>query len=204
MKALSMRISIGIIALGALFYFLACSPATQDNKVNQNQSVAQNQNAANASKDDLKPCEVGSAPGSHSQQIKKEIKDKMGPSLKKLLKDADNPNGTFTVEVQKAGDGSYFVAHIKGKVSGDDNLKELSNILNDFQSKEECLRVIYFLPGEATHADPGDGFEWSSCEHPMVVCPNGECCVPPPYPNGNTNGNANANSNTNRGGNSNN
>lgn len=195
MKALLLRISVGIAGLGALVYFLACSPATQNNNSNQNQAIAPNQNQANGnvSSKDLRPCEYGLPPGSQAQQIKKDIEAKMGPSLKKLLKDPANPNGTFTVEVQKASGGTYFVAYIKGKISGDDNLKQLSNILNDFQGKEQCLRVIHFLPNQLTATD-GGGFEWSSCEHPMVVCPNGECCIPA---TGNTNTNMNANVNAN-------
>ena len=204
MKALSMRISAGMISLGALFYFLACSPATQNNNSNQNQGLAPNQNQANGNKaaTDLRPCNYGSEPGSHAQEIKKDIKDKMGTSLKKLLKDQDNPEGTFTLEIQKASNGTYFIAYVRGMVSGDDNLKELTDILNDFQDRQECLRMVYFLPNQTT-ADGGDGFEWSSCEHPMVVCPNGECCLPDET-NTNTNGNSNANTNTNRGGNRNN
>lgn len=205
MKALSMRISAGILALGALFYFLACSPATQNDNSRQNQNLA----AANVNSPakDLRPCNYGAEPGSHAQQIKKEIKDKMGSSLKKLLKDPANPSGTFTIEVQKASNGTYFVAYVRGKVSGDDNLKELSNILNDFQNKEECLRVVYFLPDQTGPTLDGPGFEWSSCEYPMVVCPNGECCVAVDAntnTNGNSNANANANTNANRGGNTNN
>ncbi len=208
MKALSMRISAGTIALGALFYFLACSPATQNNNSSQNQNLSQNQNQANGTKAlaDLGPCNYGSEPGSHAQRIKKEIKGKMSTLLKKLLKDQDNPGGTFTIEIQKASDEKrYFVAYVRGKVSGDDNLKELSNILNDFQDKQECLRMVYFLPDQTTAAPlDGDGFEWNSCQHPMVVCPNGECCMAAETntnSNGNSNANTNTNANANRGGN---
>lgn len=206
MKAFSIRIAAGVIALGALLYFLACNtPAPNTNSgQNQNKEVSPNSNQVNANtaKNDMRPCDAISDPGPHSQHIKDEIKDKMGPSLKKLLKTADNPNGTFTIEVNKMENASYFVARIKGKISGDDNLKELSDILNDFQSKQECLRVIYFMPGGvASAAGPGDGFEWSSCEFPMVVCPNGECCMPTgnpnPTPSTNTNGNSNSNGNAN-------
>ena len=203
MKALSMRISAGMISLGALFYFLACSPATQNNNSSQNQTSApsQNQASGNSVARDLRPCNYGSEPGSHAQEIKKDIKDKMGTSLKKLLKDQDNPGGTFTLDVQKASNGTYFIAYVRGTVSGDDNLKELSDILNDFQDRQECLRMVYFLPAQTSpSADGGDGFEWSSCEHPMVVCPNGECCIPTET-NTNTNGNSNTNTNTNANGN---
>jgi hypothetical protein len=207
MKALLVRIAAGLIALAALLYFLACTPPTPNTNTSQNQNLSPNQNQKggnSASKADMmKPCQYGSEPGSHAQHIKDEIKNRMGPSLKKLLKDPSNPSGTFTVEVQKAESGTYFVARIKGKVSGDDNLKELSNILNDFQNREECLRVIFFLPATpGSAASPGDGFEWSSCEYPMVVCPTGECCMPvdantntntTPLANTNANGNRNAN-----------
>jgi hypothetical protein len=151
---------------------------------------------------DMKPCDdYGSGHGAHAKAIKDEIKNKMSPSLKKLLKDQDNPGGTFTVEIEKATNAKYYVGHVRGKVSGDDNLKELSNILNDFQSKEDCLRVIFFLPAQTSTSVDGPGFEWSSCQYPMVVCPGGECCMavdtntnantPAPHTNTNTNANVN-------------
>jgi len=201
MKGLLMKIAIGIIALGALLYLLACNPPTPNTNSSQNQGVSPNQNQANgnnASKD-LKACDdYGSGHGEHAKAIKKEIEDKMGTSLKKLLKDQAHPNGTFTLEVEKASNGTYFVARIKGKVSGDDNLKELSDILNDFQSKQDCLRVVYLIPDQTAPAAAGPpGFEWSSCEYPMVVCPNGECCMPiDANTNANTHTNTNGNSNT--------
>jgi hypothetical protein len=204
MKAQSIRISVGIIALGALLYFLACSPPAPNSNSSQNQGVSQNQNQAggNMSSMDMKPCDdYGPGHGAHAKAIKDEIKNKMSSSLKKLLKDQDNPGGTFTLEVQKSTNGKYYVGYIKGKISGDDNLKELSDILNDFQSKQDCLRVIFFQPPTTSAVtDDGPGFEWSSCEYPMVVCPNGECCMAVDT-NANTNtgsSNSNTNSNVNR------
>jgi len=199
MKAQSIRISVGIIALGALLYFLACSPPAPTNNGNQNQSLAPNQNQASVNKASLamQPCDdYGSGHGAHANAIKKEIEDKMGPSLKKLLKDQNNPNGTFTVEVKKADNGRYYIGYIRGKISGDDNLKDLSDILNDFQSKQDCLRVVFLLPGPVSASlTDGGGFEWTACEYPMVVCPNGECCM---AVDTNTNSNANTpSSNTN-------
>jgi hypothetical protein len=152
---------------------------------------------------DMKPCDdYGSGHGAHAKAIKDEIEGKMGASLKKLLKNQNNPNGTFTLEVQKATNGKYYVGYIKGKVSGDDNLKDLGDILNDFQDKQDCLRVVFFHAPQSSTAGDGPGFEWSACEYPMVVCPNGECCAAvDPGGNVNTNTgntNTNANSNTNR------
>lgn len=204
MKAQLMRIMVGVVGLGALLYFLACSPPAPNNKSTQNQNLSPDQNAAGANKAsmNMQPCDdFGSGHGAHAKAIKDEIEGKMGPSLKKLLKDQNNPNGTFTLEVQKAANGKYYVGYVKGKVSGDDNLKELSNILNDFQGKQDCLRVIFFQPTQTSAAaDGGPGFEWSACEYPMVVCPGGECCMPvDPNANSNANtGNTNANTNVNR------
>ena len=77
MKSLSMRIVTGLIVLGALFYFLACSSPTPNNNSSQNQGLAPNQNQANgnsASKNDLRACDdYGSDPGPHAQHIKKGI-----------------------------------------------------------------------------------------------------------------------------------
>jgi len=206
MKALSMRISAGVIALGALLYILACSPATQNNNSSQNQNLAGNQ-AGVASK--LEPCETSIGDPGHGEGLKGKIKDKIKnkpfSSLKKLLKDTDNPDGTFTVEVQQVSNGTYFVAYVRGKVSGDDNLKELSDILNDFQDEKNCLRMVYLLPNQTSPvAEAVPGFEWSSCEYPKYMCTNGECCegrsensntTPSPTPNGNGNSNSNSNSN---------
>lgn len=207
MKALLMRISAGIIALGAMLYFLACTPSTQN--YNQNSSPAQNQMVEKQEPRDLGPCDYGSNPGHIGERIKGEMKVKMPAALKRLLKDSDNPAGTFTIEIQKAPNKAYFEAYITGRVSGDDNLKALSNILNDFQDKASCLRVVHFLSDSTRPATFDSGFEWSSCEYPMVVCPTGVCCYPAAgnsNSNGNTNANSNANSNSNanRGGNTNN
>lgn len=208
-----MRISAGIIAIGALLYFLACTPPPQGNNSSQNQNLSPNQNQGNvhiASKD-LKRCDSISDPPGHSHAIKDEIKGKMSSSLKKLLKDQDNPNGTFTLDISKAPDpASYYIAKVTGKISGDDNLKELSDILNDFQDKEQCLRLVYFLPAPGSPAALVDsGFEWSACEYPLHVCPNGECCDTKnentntgnmnTNSNGNSNSNANSNSNVRKG-----
>src|SRR6187397_509048 len=149
MKALSMRILAGVIALGALLYILACSPATQNNNSSQNQNLSGNQ--ASAAAKELEPCDSSVGDPNHGEglkgKIEKKIKDKPFSSLKKLLKDSNNLDGTFTVEVKK-GEGAnveYFVAYIRGKVSGDNNLKDLSDVMNDFQDEKNCLRLVYLL-----------------------------------------------------------
>ncbi len=193
MKLLSVRISTGIIALGALSYFLACSPATQDN----NSSVSTNKEQAkgNVAVNDPKPCIEVAQPGPHEDALRVKIEGELTDSLRRQLKNQNNPDGTFTIEVQQAANGKYFEGYVRGEVSGDDNLKDLSNILNDFQEEGECLRVVYLIPDRAP---PGfRGFRWSSCEHPLVMCPGGECCEPIIGGNTNTTGNSNANANAN-------
>ena len=211
MKALLIRMASATLALGILFYFPACSPPAPNNNTSQNQNLSPNQNKANGNVApmDLGRCrDYGAEPGgppAHAQNLKNGIKDKMDSKLKSLYKDPDNPRGTFTIDIQKAEDGRYFVAYVRGKVSGDDNLKKLSNILNDFQNDEECLRVVYFLREQSPSgaaAAAQDGFEWSSCQYPKVVCGSGECCDAKSNTNTNTGnpvpgGNRNT-SNTNR------
>jgi hypothetical protein len=204
MNAQLMRISAAIIALGALLYFLACAPGGQN--TDQSQNLAPNQNQANANKVALDPCVSVSDPGAKGKEIKDKIKGKMSDKLKRLLKDETNQDGTFTIEVKKAVTAMYFEAFVRGDVSGDDNLKELSNILNDFQDKSWCMRVVYFLPGANTTQPAAliSGFKWSSCEYPLKTCPNGECrddCGAMENTNTPTNSNGNSNANANRRGN---
>ena len=212
MKALLIRIFAGVIALGAIFYFLACAPATNQNQ-NQNLGVASNQNAATGNvvdRDLDEPCEYEAPPpGGHGNGIKKKMKDKMSDKLKRQLKDAENPTGTFTIEIEKPVGVNYYVAYVAGEVSGDDRLKELSNILNDFQDKKSCVRIAMFYPGPVLTAERGDGFEWAACEYPKQTCPSGVCAdicpgldpIPSPAPTGNSNANSNSNANGNRNGN---
>jgi hypothetical protein len=207
MKALLIRISIGVIALGALLYVLACAPGSQNTNTKANQTVVQNTNTASGKRDskDLKPCSYGSDPIWTGGEIKRKIKDKMSAELKKELKDDANPNGTFTLEIKKADQAEYFIAYVTGKISGDDNLKDLGDILNDFQDEEFCLRVVYLrAPGGPSATTVDDGFPWFACEHPLQTCPNGVCSeicpnqdpVPSPTPpTGNSNSNSNGNTN---------
>ena len=129
----------------------------------------------------------------------------MSDELKKELKDESNPNGTFTLEIKKPDDAAYFVAYVTGKVSGDDNLKDLGDILNNYQDEQFCLRVVYLRPSTASAATIGDGFPWFACEHPLQTCPTGICAEicpnidpnPSPTPSGNSNSNGNSNLGTN-------
>ena len=208
MKALFLRLLAVTLLLVTLLYTFACSPGGQ----NQNLTGNQNQANGNRSSRDLRRCEYGSDPVATGKEIKKKIKEKMSDELKKELKDEANPSGTFTLEIKKAEQAAYFEAYVTGNISGDDNLKELGDILNDFQDKEFCLRVVFLMPNPASPTAAGDpGFRWNACEYPLKTCPNGECSEKCGMEtntntnmNTNTNGNSNSNVNTNRKGNTNN
>ena len=192
MKALSMRISAGIIALGALLYILACSGPSGN--INQNQNMAEGGNKALMGLDE---CKVPTNSTVKAGEIRDRLKGAITNSnlADGLKPDANSSRGTFTVEVQYSKD-NYFEAYIKGEVRGDNNLKILSNIVNDYQDDEsDCLRVVHFQELNATSAT--SGFKWSSCPYPKHVCTNGVCCDDKDTnSNGNTNSNTNTNSDT--------
>lgn len=172
MKAFSIRIPAGIIALAAIIYILACSPPSAN--INQNKNTAANSNRPVR---DLDACKVQADPAAAAAIILRKLKDEINASdLADGLKPAPNSGvGTFTIDVQQAKGKKYFEAYIKGEVRGDDNLKTLSDILNNFQDESSCLRVVYFVQDLNAPNDPA-GFRWSSCQHPKHVCPGGECC----------------------------
>ena len=204
MKAFSIRIAGAIIALAALIYILACSPPSGN--INQNQNLAGNSNKAVMA---LNACKAPSNSATHAEDILERLKDEM-----KLTNLADNlkpdpasGDGTFIIEVQQAKGKKYFEAYVKGEVRGDDNLKILSDILNNYQNDNDCLRVVYFVEDLNAPNTPS-GYKWSSCEYPKHVCPNGECCeiepvdtppiaTPTPTPTPNPLANTNRNGNTN-------
>ncbi|PYS99163.1 MAG: hypothetical protein DMF63_13940 [Acidobacteria bacterium] len=172
MKAFSMRISAGIIALAALVFILACSPPSGN--INQNQNVAGNSNKTVMA---LNACKVPSNSAMHAANILNRLKGEInsGDLADNLKPDPASVNGTFTIEVQQAKGKNYFEAYVKGEVRGDDNLKILSDILNNYQNDTDCLRVAYFLEDLNAPNNPS-GYKWSSCEYPLHVCPSGECC----------------------------
>lgn len=172
MKAFLMRVGVGGIALAALIYVLACGPSSGN--INQNQNVAGNSNKAVMA---LNACKVPSNSATHAANILEKLKGeiKSGDLADNLKPDLGSGEGTFTIEVQQAKGKKYFEAYVKGEVRGDDNLKILSDILNNYQNDDDCLRVVYFVEDLNAPNNPS-GYKWSSCEYPKHVCPNGECC----------------------------
>ena len=211
MKALSMRISAGVIALAALMYMLACNQPSGN--INQNQNIAANGNqnrsiAANSNETerDLDPCTIHSNPAAVAADILQRLKGEINSSdaADGLKPDPTGSRGTFTVDVQQAKDKDYFEAYVKGEIRGDDHLKILSDILNNFQNENDCLRVVYFQQDLNAPNTPS-GFKWSSCQYPKYVCTNGQCCddrlpyeTPPPSPTPNPLTKPGANANTSR------
>ena len=172
MKAFLMRVGLGSIALAALIYVLACGPPSGN--TNQNQNVAANSNKAVMA---LNACKVPSNSADHAANILKRITDEIKADdelANNLIPAPGSTEGTFTIEVQQAKGKRYFETYVKGEVRGDDNLKILSDILNNYQNDDDCMRVVYFVELNAPNS-PGGG-KWSSCEYPKHVCPNGECC----------------------------
>ena len=171
MKAFSIRVGVGVIALAALLYILACSSPSG----NQTQNVAANSNTAVMA---LDACKVPSNSAAHAANILQRLKDEIRSSaLANNLKPDDpaSDDGVFRVEVQQAKSKNYFEAYVKGEVRGDNNLKILSDILNNFQNENDCLRVVHFVQ-ELNAPNEPSGFRWSSCEYPKQVCPTGVCC----------------------------
>lgn len=164
MNALSIRISAGIIALAALIYMLACNSPSVD--------------IGSGSGWDLPPCKAQTNPAAKAADIQQRLTDEITGSRE--LASELNPDPTaardrFTVHVQQAAGKMYFEAYIKGAVGGDNNLKILSDIVNNYQEDpDDCLRVVYFVNLNAPSTPTG--FKWTSCQYPKYVCTNGACC----------------------------
>jgi hypothetical protein len=201
MKAQSMRISAGVIALAVLIYMLACSSPSGNRATGW----------------DLPPCKAQADPGAKALNIRGRLEDEIKSSSElagELNPDPTTARDRFTVDVQQAAGKMYFEAYIKGSVGGDNNLKILSDIVNNYQEDpDDCLRVVHFVNLNAPNTPSGS--KWTSCQYPKYVCTNGACCddkvpsespapTPTPTPTPNPLTKPGANSNTSREGNTNN
>ena len=164
MKALSMRISAGIIALAALIYMLACN--------------SESGGIRNGSGWDLPACKAQTNPAAKAAELRDKLKDEITGNSElagELNPDPTTARDRFTVDVQQAAGRMYFEAYIKGAVGGDNTLKILSDIVNNYQDDpDDCLRVVHFVNLNATNTP--SGFKWTSCQYPKYVCTNGACC----------------------------
>jgi hypothetical protein len=188
----SIRVPIATIALGIILLSLGCSPASQ----NQNQEQPRDQiaNVPSAAVDD-------SCDESNIDRRKEKVEAK----IRRLLDEDNELSGDrVKFQVRKVGD-RYLEVVIAGKTSGEDELQDLSSLLRKFM-RSRCVRRVVIVPSLPTlSTQQTEGFEWIACEHPKILCPDGECrdsCIPlDPGNVGNTPGNSNGNSNlnTNRG-----
>jgi len=203
MKNKSSNVAVAATAFATILLSLACTPGT--NNGNLDQTSGQNTSQANTGVTARAASDACDAPDSQKAgKVKDKIIEKMSQRLKNQLEVDPTVPKQFKFQVRKSSEGDYLEAYFQGEISGDDHLKELSDILNDFQ-KKGCLLKVYFVadgPVAVTLPEREIQFAWSACEHPLTACPNGVCDNPcpwesPPITNGNLNSNTNSN-NTNR------
>jgi len=191
---------------------LACGPgaqnANQQQARNQIEDQSQSDNQVVVKTDDsCDETDLTEKP----KKIKKNLADRIEHHSK--LKDQHDPDpnvpSRFKFDVRQSPDTSWYEAIVWGSVGGNDALKDLADILNDF-NKKGCIMRVVFLPSAPPHLGPKDrvvGFEWTTCEDPKQPCPDGSCGPPcaekSPRINGNSNGNSNSGTNTNSNTNSN-
>jgi hypothetical protein len=190
----------GVLALFGLI--ISCGTAPKDG--NQNQGIAgDSANASAIIKD--------SACDETNTNTKIELAQNRINAA--LAADDELGEGRVKVLVRKSAAGNYLEALVEGSAGGEDEVDDLTRILRKFMRKNCVLRVTFVPTGTVPPAAAngsggssglrGEDFEWSGCEHPKVVCPNGECCDPTitsntNSPANNSNGNSNANGNANR------
>jgi hypothetical protein len=175
---------------------------------NANVDVSRNQNQAISTESERFALLASSACSEdfddRKDAIIEKVRDRINDNAKLKKQHDGNPGNhvppKFEFHIDKAPDGQYFFATIEGEVAGDDGLKDLAGILNDF-NKKGCLLKVYFVPmgkyEPSIDRYPPIGFGWTACEDPMVACPNGECKNPPCVDlDGNSNKNTNMNTNS--------
>ena len=162
MKNRSIRFVLPLVLFAVVLLSLSCGTPTANENTNANTTRGE---AA---------CDVTDI-NARAVAVQNKVKDKIDGKAK-LKNQADN--GKFKYKVRKSPGGDYLEAIFEGQVSGDDELKNLADILNDFQ-KDGCLKRVVFVAPGGTPTDPSVaavGFEWSSCEWPQVACAGGSCC----------------------------
>ena len=194
------------LSLVAGFLMLSCAPGPGNVANNQNANVAANQGNANT----IAPtslfsdaCDDDLSLDDRRKAVEGEIKEQFEkhPRLLQYVQ--------YAVKV----DGNHIVILLGGGVKFKDDIDDLIRIVRRFL-KSKCALRVYFVNDITKAAESTglryDGFEWVGCEHPKVICPNGECkeegsCggmtntnsgnVPTATPSANTNANANRHGN---------
>ena len=203
MKTKSFSVAVAMVAFATMLLGSACSPGANTGSQNQNHSQNVNQTEQKSAALIESACNDPDFV-EKAKKVKGRILEKMGNDLKKqyLGDPAQNLQPIFTYEVRKSPNGDYLEAYFQGEIRGDDGLKELSDIVNDFQEDSKgkgCLRKVYFVPEgplPLTRDDWDKFFMWSACEHPLQACSDGLCDNPCPGetpPVGNTNSSSNSN-----------
>ena len=203
MKCRAIRAAVVLTGVLALFgLMMSCGTAPKDE--NKNQAVAGD--SANASA-------IIKDPACDETNTNTKIELAQNRIDTALAGDNELGEGRVKVLVRKSTDGNYLEALVEGYAGGEDEVDDLTRILRKFMRKNCVLRVTFVPAGTVPPAAANgsgspaglrrEAFEWSGCEYPKVVCPNGECCDGKSTSNSNSpannsNSNSNANGNTNR------
>lgn len=208
MNNVSIRIAGCLFVLAALFWSLSCNTSTPNSNVAQNQSSTAD--AGNANVDPL----WGTSSACKDENITMEEK--------RALVEADiakQIRGDGKLKKQLDGEGTqqkrfkyrvviqdkYLIAYFEGRIDGENQLEDLSEILNNFKKNKCVLRVI-LVPTGTLPDDPNQpmepsmlsrGFEWNLCDWPQQPCSDGQCHDVCPSMTSNSNANVNVNANAN-------
>lgn len=188
-----LRILFTTLVISSFVIGLSCASQSNSNLSNSNQSAnsdTANSNTANANQDvDAKSADLGKCELAWTEQERKDIEDDMLADIrdwgsKKLKKSLDG-DGTvgpwMTVQVRRSpgANDRFYEAIITGTLAGNDQFKELTDILNNYDDKKECIRRAFFLPTGSSITPTSNlrdrGFEWSACDFPMRPCSDGSC-----------------------------
>lgn len=172
-----LRIVLTFFIIGAIVLGLACATGTNQN-VSNSDPVAKGYAGA---------CELELDQAERDKlqaDLEAAIRDK---GVSKKLKKSLDGDGTYpswmNFEVRQAPPGPnepnrYYEVIFYGAVGGNGQFEELTDVLNDFDDKKECLRRGIFLPAGAARLAPdqrADGFEWVACDYPNRPCSDGSC-----------------------------
>jgi hypothetical protein len=187
-----LRILFTTLVIGSFVFGLSCGnqPTSNTGNANQSANTAANSNAANASPDmDAKNADFGKCELAWTDQERQGIENAILADIrdwgnKKLKKSLDGEGGNapwMTVQVRRSQgvNDRFYEAVIIGGLGGNDQFKELTDILNNYHDTKKCVRRAFFLPAGSSITPSSNlrdvGFEWSACDFPMRPCSDGAC-----------------------------
>jgi hypothetical protein len=196
MRNLSIRIAGCFLVLTALIWTLGCGPSATNSNVAQNQNANAELANTNTAQITSKACSDSGTLGDKRQRVYDEIERQIKLDGNLATQYQEEAFDFDVVIVDR-----YLEAHFKGLIGGEDELENLSEILNNFK-EDGCLLMVRMASksagGGSVPPVPLSGFEWNLCEWPTYPCPDGTCaCRKLGNGSGNANSNTNANANAN-------